>query len=112
MTKKLWPVAAVIVVLVLAGFAAWMYFRVPEAGPGYVLRSGDKMTLAGGEMSLSVPEGYGLAVTADQLLAKSYIPACDEGFDYCIYYNGDKFKGVARFDSNEMPAMLAPLLRR
>src|SRR3989344_2243082 len=37
---------------------------------------------------------FGLAVTKDQILVKSYIPACDENFDYCLYYYTDTYKGT------------------
>ncbi|HZJ10386.1 MAG TPA: Gmad2 immunoglobulin-like domain-containing protein, partial [Trueperaceae bacterium] len=57
------------------------------------------MTLAGGDVSMSYPDGFGLAVNQDQLLVSSYIPVCDEGFDYCIYlasgaYEGTNFDGA------------------
>lgn len=50
------------------------------------------MTLAGGDVSLSYPEEFGLAVNQDQLLVSSYIPVCDEGFDYCLYLGGDEYE--------------------
>lgn len=36
---------------------------------------------------------FGLAVRREQLPA-SYIPACDDGFSYCVYYAGDRHEGT------------------
>jgi hypothetical protein len=55
--------------------------------------STDSMTLAGGEVSLMNPSGFGLALNPAQILVSSYIPACDPDFDYCFYYNGDAYDG-------------------
>src|SRR5690606_8241855 len=52
------------------------------------------MTLVGGEVSLSYPEGFGLAVNQEQLLLSSDIPVCDPGFDYCIYLDSDRYDGT------------------
>lgn len=35
---------------------------------------------------------WGLAVKPEQILATSYIPPCDEGFDYCFYYLGKEYE--------------------
>jgi len=37
---------------------------------------------------------FGLAVNQDQILVRSYIPPCDENFDYCLYYNGTAYQGT------------------
>lgn len=37
------------------------------------------------------PNDFGLAVNEDQVLAESYIPPCTNGFDYCLYYNTNKY---------------------
>lgn len=47
-----------------------------------------------GVISFSRPSDFGLAVTAEQVLVKSYIPPCDPGFLYCLYYNGDAYTGT------------------
>ena len=36
---------------------------------------------------------FGLAVRREQM-PPSYIPACDEGFAYCLYYAGDRYAGT------------------
>lgn len=58
------------------------------------------MTLTGGDITLSYPADFGLAVSQEQLLVDSSVPLCDEGFDYCIYlksgaYDGTNFDGAA-----------------
>jgi hypothetical protein len=37
---------------------------------------------------------FSLAIPKEQILARSYIPACDDNFDYCFYYNGNDYKGT------------------
>ena len=52
------------------------------------------LVLAGGDVRLSYPAGFGLATTLEQLLVSSPIPPCDEGFDYCIYLDSGEFEGT------------------
>lgn len=47
-----------------------------------------------GMITFSTPQDFGLATTPDQVLAKAYIPPCDQGFDYCLYYNGTAYQGT------------------
>lgn len=51
-------------------------------------------TVSDGVLQFGFPEDFGLAVTKEQVLVKSYIPPCNEGFNYCIYYNGQAFAGT------------------
>lgn len=37
---------------------------------------------------------FGLATTPSQILATSYIPPCDQGFNYCLYYKGADYQGT------------------
>jgi hypothetical protein len=37
---------------------------------------------------------FGLATSQQQLPTKSYIPPCDAGFDYCLYYTGTAYQGT------------------
>ncbi len=37
---------------------------------------------------------FGLAVTPEQVLVKSYIPPCDTDFNYCFYYIGTDYQGT------------------
>ena len=54
----------------------------------------NKQIMAGGELSFVRPDDFGLAVNQDQLPANSYIPPCDQGFEYCLYYNGNAYEGT------------------
>lgn len=54
--------------------------------------SGKVITADG--IAFDYPEDFGLATTSEQILRKSYIPACDEGFDYCLYYYRDDYLGT------------------
>lgn len=53
-----------------------------------------KQVAAGGDYSFERPENFGLAVNSDQILVKSMIPPCEVGFDYCLYYNGEKYNNT------------------
>jgi hypothetical protein len=55
-------------------------------------------THSDGTITFTRPNDFGLAVTDEQILVQSYIPPCDSGFDYCLYYNGDEFSG-SNFES-------------
>lgn len=63
------------------------------------------MTLVGGEVTISYPADYGLAVNPDQLLVESSVPFCDEGFAYCIYLRSDAFAGT-NFDGAALSIVL------
>lgn len=54
----------------------------------------DRQVLAGGQVMIDSPQDFGLAVTADQVLVESNVPPCDDGFDYCLYYNGNEYQGT------------------
>ncbi|MDE1945313.1 MAG: hypothetical protein KGI03_03525, partial [Patescibacteria group bacterium] len=87
-----------IALLIVAGLAL-AYYSMP-ASPAAAPPAGEQsnpfasgtpaaLTLAGGTVSLSYPQGvYGLAVAGEPLLAHPYIPPCDSPFDYCIYRVG------------------------
>lgn len=51
-------------------------------------------TISTPEITFTVPANFGLAVTPDQVLKTGYIPPCDEGFDYCLYYNASTYDGT------------------
>ncbi len=52
------------------------------------------VTHSNGVITFEVPENYGLALNKEQILVQSYIPSCDDAFDYCLYYNGTKYSGT------------------
>ncbi len=45
-------------------------------------------------ITFSYPDDFGLATMPEQVLAKSYIPPCNEGFNYCLYYDGADYQGT------------------
>jgi hypothetical protein len=52
-------------------------------------------TVSDGTITISIPSSeFGLAVKKDQILVHSYIPPCDENFNYCLYYDGSAYKGT------------------
>lgn len=42
-------------------------------------------------ITFGYPTDFAVATTPDQVLVSSYIPACDQGFDYCVYFNNPKY---------------------
>ena len=54
----------------------------------------DLHVVAGGRLQFVRLADFGLAVTDRQLLVRSYIPACDYGFDYCLYYYSPAYEGT------------------
>lgn len=66
----------------------------PEKPLAEEKHTSNKHTAPGGSFSFERPDGFGLAVNKDQILAKSYIPPCGEGFLYCLYYNGKKYENT------------------
>lgn len=55
------------------------------------ITTSDEHTVTGEELIFERPSDFGLAVSNDQVLVESVIPPCDEGFDYCLYYNRDTY---------------------
>lgn len=48
-------------------------------------------TVSDGTITFSVPSEFGIAVKPEQLVITSYIPPCEEGFGYCLYYNDTNY---------------------
>lgn len=51
-------------------------------------------TTSDGTITFARLPQFGLAVTQDQVLKSGYIPPCPQGFNYCLYFNGDAYKGT------------------
>lgn len=77
---------AVVLAVVLAFSAAGM---ASDDG-----RAVDVSVAAGGRLMFVRPDDFGLALHRDQLLVRTVIPPCDEGFDYCLYYFGGELAGT------------------
>lgn len=93
-------VLAVVIVLGAASFLVWWYTARPVASPtptpppstgGANIQT---LTLAEGEVSLNFPTDFSLATSPEQVLVHAYIPPCDQEFDYCFFYNGNKYAGT------------------
>jgi hypothetical protein len=104
MSNKTMVVLGVCVLVAIAVFVAWRYAATPAGQPvpsnpsstpgganGAYLQN---ITLAGGEIALTYPDTYALAVTPVQVLVHPYIPPCDQEFDYCLYYQGSQYEGT------------------
>lgn len=51
-------------------------------------------SVSDGTITFSYAPEFGLAVTPEQLLVRSYIPPCDENFDYCLYLVSGEYQGT------------------
>lgn len=51
-------------------------------------------TVSDGVIIFGIPADFGVAVTKEQALVRSYIPPCDENFDYCVYYSSSTYAGT------------------
>lgn len=47
-----------------------------------------------GMIMFVTPATFGLALKPEQILEKSYIPQCEPGFTYCLYFKGTDYKGT------------------
>ncbi len=51
--------------------------------------------ISDGTIVINYPSSdFGLATNKTQILVTSYIPPCDEGFGYCLYYKGAAYHGT------------------
>lgn len=94
-------VLALVVLLVIVG--VWIALK---PGPAAEPSPGTATTTVSFPQTLTTPSGitfgwqpdlYGLAVTPEQILTRSYIPPCDSGtpgFDYCLYRVGNQYEGT------------------
>jgi hypothetical protein len=94
------PIIVLIIALILLGLA-WLAWGGEQTEAGNAngdngTMPADDSSVSNGQVAWTYPDNFGLAVTNEQLrgIVKSYIPPCDENFDYCMYYNGDDFAGT------------------
>lgn len=52
---------------------------------------GKEETTSNGTISFVRPSNFGLALNKSQITINSYIPPCDENFDYCLYYKENTY---------------------
>jgi hypothetical protein len=92
-------VVLIVVILALAGIIWWVIALLqttyPVVEPQHQQSTQPaSRSISDGIITLHYDETYGLAVTPEQILNKSYIPACDPDFNYCLYYNGTQYQGT------------------
>ena len=51
-------------------------------------------SVSDGIITFSYPNNFGLAVTSEQIPVRTYIPPCDQDFNYCLYYIGNEYQGT------------------
>lgn len=101
-TLTVFLVVMVVLILVIA-FGAWVFRQSNggNAGVPPVSTSASStstvfdQTISDGTLAISFPSAdFGLATNQTQLLVHSYIPPCDPGFNYCLYYIGTAYQGT------------------
>ena len=106
-------VVLVVVLVVVLAFARPVQAPVYQNGQEQTQTqpAAQAQTVTTGGLSFSYTEPFALATTPEQILAKVVIPACDQGFDYCVYYNGTEYAntnfesaGVSVAEHKELPS--------
>ena len=95
--KKFTPFLVIIALIIAGAWLVYISINQPQT-PEKELLPLDQ-SISDGTVTISYSTDYGLAATDGQLLSKSYIPPCDSGFDYCIYYVGSAYEGT-NFESS------------
>lgn len=90
--KKLFIINVVVLaILLIVLFLNWQYWENKKQHAQDIPQT---QSVSDGTVTFAYSQDFGLAVTPEQILVKSYIPACDENFDYCFYYHKDTYKGT------------------
>lgn len=99
-TNNLYALIVVLIVLVI-GFFAWQSIAPTTPTSGETATSTATVTISFDHLvsdgAITVPYSsaqFGLATNKTQIVAKSYIPPCNEGFAYCLYYIGTDYQGT------------------
>ncbi len=115
--KKLFIINTIVLaVLLIVLFFNWQYWEKKKQENNNIPQV---QSVSDGNIKITYDKIFGLAVTKDQVPVKSYIPPCDENFDYCFYYNVDNYKGTnfesagirikKRTDLNSSTCLTTPL---
>jgi hypothetical protein len=86
-----------VIVVVVAAALFWKFEAKRETQTNNIASSTliFDQSISDGTIKIAYPSSeFGLAVNQAQVLVHSYIPPCDEGFGYCIYYNGTQYQGT------------------
>jgi hypothetical protein len=87
-------IAAVLLVILALGYLMNGRTAPAPVVPDNPQATSTDNTISTPEITFTVPDGFGLAVTPEQILVSSYIPPCDSGFEYCLYYTDPRFEGT------------------
>ncbi len=78
--------AGILALLVGIGLVVRMLHPAGEMGATSTPQPGIA-TISDGTITIAYdPTSFGLATTEEQVVVHSYIPPCDQGFQYCFYY--------------------------
>lgn len=103
LSRDMTPRTSIGMLIVIAVFAigAWIFFGtkisspIPAGNPTATSTEPGVLngkTFSDGTITIGYPSNeFGLATSTEQVLVKSYIPPCDESFDYCVYYTGSRY---------------------
>ncbi len=95
----------VLLLVVLGGYGYYKYVKEPQVvvltpvptesvSPTATIAAYDQ-SVSDGTVTFSYRSSeFGLATTPGQVLVTSYIPPCEQGFNYCLYYNGKQYQGT------------------
>ncbi len=97
MTQRALWWGGLVVLVGIIGYIAYtssgQYLHNGSAGA--TISSSFDRTLSDGVITTGYPSAeMGLATTQAQVLVHAYIPPCDQGFDYCLYYTGGAYAGT------------------
>lgn len=91
--------AVLIVLIILVALVAWFFWGRGAAGPTAsstppAATSSEQTTTTPQGLSFTLPAAFALATGQEPIMVQSYIPPCDQGYDYCLYKNDDEFAGT------------------
>jgi hypothetical protein len=98
---KMNTVWAIVVVGIVAVLGIWYWTSHMGTGPALVGDTASStpvstmQTLSFNDLTLAYSSSeFALATTPEQVTVKSYIPPCDQGFNYCFFYKGSAYAGT------------------
>jgi len=97
-SKKTFTISAVVIVVIL-GLLFWKLSIKPEIQNNIASSTPSALvfdqSVSDGIIKIVYPANeFGLALNKTQILVNSYIPPCNENFNYCLYYNGNEYQGT------------------
>jgi hypothetical protein len=92
MKKRRLTISITLLIVIFGVLFIWIFATSTETKQG--IQSSMSSTSDGTITFTYSPTKFGLATNPAQILPKSYIPACDENFNYCLYYVGNEYIGT------------------